>query len=100
MAGLFATSYFADKRGSVSLNVNYNGEQQDVFFSPVTYVSERVAMDAYTVADLAVSWQLGKALELTGRVSNLFDAEYEEVLGFVRPGRAVYAGLRGRFESR
>jgi vitamin B12 transporter len=99
-ASLFATCYFADKRGSVSLNVNYNGAQQDVYFSPVTFVSERVAMDAYTVADLAASWQLTNALELTGRVSNLLDTEYEEVLGFVRPGRAVYAGLRGYFETR
>ena len=29
---------------------------------------------------------------------NLLDEEYEEVLGFVRPGRAVYGGLRGRFD--
>jgi carbonic anhydrase len=25
------------------------------------------------------------------------DEEYEEILGFVRPGRAAYIGLRGRF---
>jgi vitamin B12 transporter len=100
MAGLFATCYFAHKRGSVSLNVDYNGEQQDLYFSPVTYASERVTMDAYTVVDLAASWRLTKALEVTGRISNLLDTEYEEVLGFVRPRRGVYAGLRGRFESR
>ena len=29
--------------------------------------------------------------------SNLLDEKYEEILGFVRPGRAIYAGLRGRF---
>jgi outer membrane cobalamin receptor len=30
-------------------------------------------------------------------VNNLFGEDYEEILGFARPGRAVYAGLRGRF---
>jgi vitamin B12 transporter len=99
MASLFASYYFADKRGSVSLNVNYNGAQQDLYFSPLTYVSERVTMDAYTVADVAFSWQLTSSLELTGRVSNLLDEHYEEILGFVRPGRAVYVGLRGYFEA-
>jgi vitamin B12 transporter len=50
------------------------------------------------VADLAVSWQLNSRLELTGRITNLFDTNYEEVLGFARPGRGLYAGLRGRWQ--
>jgi outer membrane cobalamin receptor len=37
-------------------------------------------------------------MELTARVSNLLDEEYEEILGFVRPGRGVFAGIRGRFD--
>jgi vitamin B12 transporter len=49
------------------------------------------------VVDLAASWQLNDALELVARVTNLTDENYEEILGFARPGRAVYAGLRGRF---
>lgn len=98
MAGVFSAWYFAQEKGSISLNLDYNGTQQDVYYSPVTFVSERVEMDAYLVANLAVAWQLTRSLELTGRVSNLLDEHYEEILGFVRPGRAVYAGLRGSFD--
>ncbi len=98
MAGVSANYNFADNRGNLNLNLNYSGEQQDIFFSPITFASELVDIDAYTVLDLAASWKLTQSLELTGRVSNLLDEEYEEVLGFVRPGRAVYAGLRGRFD--
>jgi outer membrane cobalamin receptor len=36
-------------------------------------------------------------LEITGRITNLLDEEYEEILGFVGPGRGVFAGLRGHF---
>lgn len=98
MASITANYYFARDRGNLNLNLNYNGSQQDVFYSPVTYVSERVDIDAYTVVGMAATWKLTSALELTGRVTNLLDEEYEEILGFVRPGRAVYAGLRGRFD--
>jgi vitamin B12 transporter len=98
MASLSANYYFVENRGNLNLNLNYSGTQQDVFFSPVTFTSERVDIDAYAVLDLAVSWKLTRSLELTGRVSNLLDEEYEEILGFVRPPRAVYAGLRGYFD--
>ena len=98
MASISANYYFTDNRGNLNLNLNYSGKQQDVFFSPVTFTQDRVDIDAYTVVDLAASWKLTQSLELTGRVSNLLDEEYEEILGFVRPGRAIFAGLRGRFD--
>jgi vitamin B12 transporter len=97
MASLAANYYFGDDRGNLNLNLNYTGSQKDVFYSPVTYTPALVDISAYTVIDLAASWKLTRSLELTGRISNLLDEEYEEVLGFVRPGRAVYGGLRGRF---
>lgn len=98
MAGVYAAWYFTRDRGSISLDLDYAGSQQDVFYSPLTFVSERVELDAYLVTDLALAWRLSRSLELTARVSNLTDEQYEEILGFVRPGRAVYAGLRGSFD--
>ena len=98
IASLTANYYFADERGNLNLNLNYTGEQLDVFFSPITFTVDRVKMPSYTVVDMAGSWRLNNTLDLTARVSNLFDEEYEEILGFVRPGRAIYAGLRGRFD--
>ena len=98
MASVSANYYFLENRGNLNLNLNYTGSQLDVFYSPTTYTSELVDIDSYTVVDLAASWQLTPSLELTGRISNLLDEEYEEILGFVRPGRAVYGGLRGRFD--
>jgi vitamin B12 transporter len=98
MASASVNYYFAQDRGNMNLGARYNGSQQDVYFSPLTYTTERVNIDAYTLLDLAASWKLTSALELTGRITNLLDEDYEEVLGFARPGRAVYAGLRGRFD--
>jgi len=98
MVSVSASYYFPNDRGNLNLDLNYTGTQQDLFFSPQTYTSEQVDIDAYVVLNLAVAWRLTQSLELTGRVTNLLDEEYEEILGFVRPGRAVYAGLRGRFD--
>ncbi|MEJ2534778.1 MAG: TonB-dependent receptor [Gammaproteobacteria bacterium] len=98
MASFNADWRFAADRGGLNLNVNYTGEQDDLFFDPATFVQEVVRLDAYTVADLAASWKLTDALELVARVTNLTDADYEEVLGYARPGRAYYGGLRGRFD--
>ncbi|MDZ4730097.1 MAG: TonB-dependent receptor [Xanthomonadales bacterium] len=97
MASLNANYSFAAQRGNLNLNLNYNGAQLDNFFPPPFYAPEQVVLDGFTVAGMAASWKLTDSLELTGRISNLLDEDYEEILGFARPGRAVYAGLRGRF---
>jgi len=60
---------------------------------------ERIVIVAIDEASLQVQghwpWTRDKLAKL---VSNLFDQDYEEILGFARPGRAFYAGLRGRFQ--
>ncbi|HET6564377.1 MAG TPA: TonB-dependent receptor, partial [Xanthomonadales bacterium] len=80
MASLNANYYFADRRGNLNLNINYNGEQLDNFFPPPFYTPEQVELDGFTVVDLAGSWKLTDSWSLTARVSNLFDEDYEEIL--------------------
>ncbi len=97
-ASLSANYGFAQARGNLNLNINYNGSQLDNFFPPPFFALEEVELGSYTVVGLAASWKLTASLELVGRISNLFDEDYEEILGFARPGRGLYAGLRGRLQ--
>jgi vitamin B12 transporter len=53
-----------------------------------------VALPGYTLVDLRASLPIGRRLELTARIENLFNAVYETALNFGQPGRAAYAGLR------
>lgn len=53
-------------------------------------------IDGHAVADLRASLPVGERLELFGRVENLFDAQYQTVLGYAQPGRGVFAGVRLR----
>lgn len=53
-----------------------------------------VVLPGYTLVDLRASLPIGRRLELTARIENLFNAVYETALNFGQPGRAAYAGLR------
>lgn len=55
-----------------------------------------VPLDSYILADIRASYGLTEALEIYGRVENLFDEQYETVFLYGQPGRAVFGGVRYR----
>ena len=48
----------------------------------------------HTVVNIGGSWRPVKALEVFARALNLFNRDYEDVLGYPAPGRTVYVGAR------
>jgi vitamin B12 transporter len=88
---------FAGDRARLNLNVAYNGEQGDVFFPPPAFAAVPVTLDEFVLVALAGSWQFSDHVELFGRVENLLDDDYEEVVGFSEPGIGAFAGLRLSF---
>ena len=48
----------------------------------------------HTVVNLGGSWRPLKAVEVFARALNLFDRDYEEVLGYPAPGRTFHVGAR------
>lgn len=59
-------------------------------------LSNTVRLDGYTLASIRASWPLTDAIELFGRVENLFDAKYQTVSGYGTYGRNAYAGVRAK----
>jgi vitamin B12 transporter len=64
--------------------------------------SEEQRLSSYTLLGVAGSLRLAgiggaSGVELTARVENLLDAEYEAVAGFATPGRIASIGARVRF---
>jgi len=76
-----------------TLSINYNGSQTDYYFDS-SFNRFPVTVDAYTVVDWTASYRLGTHVTLTGRVENIFDETYQEVIGYGTSSRAYYAGLR------
>ena len=89
---------FLDERAALDLGIDYNGTQKDFQFSNFFATRTNVALDDYVLVNLAASYELVDGLELFGRVENLLDEDYEEVLGFSNPGIGAFVGLRATVE--
>ncbi len=81
--------YVPADSSSANIEVVYVGPRYDI--DAVSFARKR--RGGYTLVNLAASRKLGRHLELHGRISNLFDKDYEEPDGFSQPGAALYAGL-------
>jgi len=95
IASITATYRSPDDRAEVSLDFDYNGEQDDLDFS--AFPAQRVTLDSFLLVTLAGRYRVTEALEAFARVENLFDEDYQNVLGFNTPGIGAFAGLRVRF---
>ncbi len=58
------------------------------------YPPTRQTLGGYGVVDIAVSYKLASSTEVFGRIDNLFDQEYQDVIGFGTMGASAFAGLR------
>ncbi len=88
-------------RARVSGQVAYNGAQLDSDFRNYFtngFVAERTRLGGYALASVNASLDAGHGVQLTARIENLFDKNYEEVIGYATPGRAAYVGVRMTFE--
>jgi len=90
---LNAAYVFDENRARVFGEVVFNGKMVDTDFAAY----QRVTLDAYTVVNVGASYRISEHLEAFGRVENLFDEKYQEVLGYNTPGRTAFLGMRGNF---
>ena len=57
----------------------------------------RIEVEAYHLVDAGVTWQAEEKFSVTGKVENVFDESYREVVGFQTRGRSFYLRLSARF---
>lgn len=92
--GALNLNYNWNQKANLNLAVQYNGRQSDNFYPPYPPYQERVSLDAFTLVNVAFSYELSDQVSITARIENLLDKDYEEVYGFQTPGRSTYAGVR------
>ncbi len=56
-----------------------------------------VRLDGYRVVTLRSSVPVGDAVELFGRIENVFDDDYQTAAGYGTPGRGAFVGARAKF---
>ncbi|MEP4193808.1 MAG: TonB-dependent receptor, partial [Sneathiella sp.] len=74
----------------------FNGEMEDSEFITATPQS-RETLDQYFLLNIGGRYQLTDKIELQGRIENLLNENYQEVLGFNSPGIGAFIGLRAEF---
>jgi len=86
-------------RSNLQLNTNiqFTGDQTDVYFPPFPQPSQVVVMDSHTLVNLTLNYQASKDLDLYLKVENALDEEYEEVFGYQTLGRGTTVGMRYDF---
>jgi vitamin B12 transporter len=73
---------------SGAILLRYNGEEAN---------TDGTTLDSWTRVDLTGSYELTDTIELYGRIENLFDAHYQQILGYGTPGLSGSVGLRIRY---
>lgn len=68
--------------------VRYNGEEAN---------TNGTDLDSWTRLDLTGGYDLNDRVELYGRIENVFDEDYQQILGYGTPGTSGSLGLRLRF---
>ncbi|WP_051631071.1 TonB-dependent receptor [Afifella pfennigii] len=98
LASLVVNYALLGGRANVNLSVEYNGERKDWVWTDPFYMNRQtISLDAYTLVDVAASYDLNENAQLFGRVQNLLDEEYYDVWGYRAEGIGAYAGLRLTF---
>ncbi len=91
-------------RHKFNLNLNYQPWEAVNLNLNLNYVGRRwndadntEKVDSYTRVDVAAYYDVCDYAQLFGRVENLLDEEYEEVLNYSSPGTSFYGGLKVTF---
>lgn len=68
--------------------VRYNGEEPN---------TNGTMLDAWTRVDVTGRYEFSEKIEVFGRIENLFDEEYQQILGYGTPGLSGSIGIRLRY---
>jgi vitamin B12 transporter len=82
----------AKGRFTYGASLAYVGARSDTNFD--VFPAQKVRLNAYWLASGRLAYSVRPGIDLFARVSNLFDAKYQDVVGYRTEGRAVFAGIR------
>ncbi len=81
-----------DEKISLHAELDYVGRRDDLDFS--VFPSAKMTLPNHTLTQFSGSLQVTEHVQIFGRLQNVFDKEYEEVLGFGTEVRSLYLGTR------
>ncbi|MEM6640911.1 MAG: TonB-dependent receptor [Pseudomonadota bacterium] len=87
-SGDLSLSYQSPGALSGNLLVRYNGSETN---------TDGTTLDGWWRVDVTGRYAFNERIEAYGRIENLFDEEYQQILGYGTPGVSGTVGIRSRF---
>lgn len=76
------TTDFGTDAFSLYTKLAYTGSHYDTFFPPFPEPSQTLALSAYTLATVNLSYQIDAKWQVSLKVDNAFDTDYEDIVGY------------------
>ena len=78
----------------LNTNIQFTGEQTDVYFPPFPEPSQVVALSNHTLVNINLNYSATEKLEMYLKLENALNDNYEEVFGYRTLGFGASLGLR------
>ncbi len=78
----------------LNTNIQFTGEQTDVYFPPFPEPSQVVALSNHTLVNINLNYSATEKLEMYLKLENALNDNYEEVFGYQTLGFGASLGLR------
>lgn len=95
--GLSADLRLFENRARLSADLDYRSGLYDSDFTAPYTAGRLTKLDNRWLAGISASYKVTDQVEVFGRISNLFDEDYEDVDGYAAQGRVGFIGLRARW---
>jgi len=83
---------FADFNNRMAVNAFYRSQAEAIDVG-------QIALENFGVLDLTASFQITEMLRVYGRIENMLDEEYKEILDYNTAGFAAYVGIKLKFSA-
>lgn len=87
-------SYLWCKRLRTTVEAKWVNAREDL--NP-NFIGPNIDLEDYNFVNFAAEYEINSHMSIFGRIDNLTNEHYSEVLGFPALGRAVYGGMKVRF---
>jgi len=93
--------YEPNAKTSISTTFNYTDKRTDNFFDLSTFTATKVDLKAFSLVNLYVNRTLIKnRFSVYAQLTNIFNADYQELVGFSTKGRNVLVGFKLNLRSK
>jgi len=86
--------YNPSNKTSLSATFNYTDKRTDNFFDLSTFTSSQVTLKSFSLVNLYANRKLSNSLSVYVQITNMFNVDYQELVGYSTRGRNFLLGFK------